>query len=391
MTLSLLFDHLDVTRRGVIWKTLLQQAMDESNSQMRFSAAATTFLQTDQLRNVEWNGHEIVSCFQTATSLAMLEAKESPSYTKEREVIIDVDHFKEALNRTYAFREYMRSVEGMDPARAAKDRRLRNDWFGRYGDLSLASRYKPFGPSANPMPVPPPGRMPPLPPGWVPRPPSARMPRPLPGRMPVPPRARMLASAAGQDAMQAGQISETVYDQPAMTVGLPPQLTLDVEMDLCSPDLNRVEWQGFKDAAPAASGELFRKTKFHAIDVLVGEPCIIFKLGSTQNKRRKSMPRNGATQNRMQSDNRLTEHAVSPRPAGEAPLPERIRINSLAIGKAFQSIHDEGRFNFQSPFLVFRPFRSLLHYEQEFRDWIARQEAIVKCESTSFVREETVI
>lgn len=350
MTLSLLVDHPDNTRRGVIWKTLLQQMKDESNSQTRFSAAATRFMQPDQLQSVELNGHEIGSCCQTVISLAMLDAKESPSYTKDTEVVIDVDHFKEALNRTHAFREYIRSVEGMDPARVAKERRLRNDWFGRREDPNLVSRYTPFGQA-----------------------PTA-----------VPPQATMPLPTSGQYSMQPGQFSATVSNQPAMTVGLHPPPTSDSEMGLCSPDLNRVEWQGFKDAAPAASGELFRKSKFHAIDVLVGEPSIIFKVGSTHNKKRKAILRDGATQNRMQSDNRLAGDAASSRPAGEAPLPERIRINSLAIGKAFQSIHDEGRFNFQRPFLMFRPFRSLLHYEQELRDWVARQEAIVKGKSTSF-------
>lgn len=355
ITLSLLVDHLDDTRRGLIWKALLQQVMDESNNQIQFSAAATNFLQTAQTQRVEWNGHEIVSCFQTATSLAMLEAKESPNYTEETAVTVDIDHFKEALNRTYAFRAYIQSVEGMDPARVAKERKLRNDWFGRRGDPTLASGYTPFG-----GPPPPP--------------------------MAMPPQATMPVSTSGPYALQARKFG-TVSSQPPMAVGLHPPVTSDTEMGLCSPDLNRVEWQDFKDAAPAASGELFRKSKFYAIDVLVGEPCIIFKVESNRNKKRKAMSRKDATQTRMQSDSRLVEHALTPRAAGEAPLPERIRINSLAIGKAFESIHDEGRFNFRSPFLVFRPFRSLLHYEQEFRDWIARQEAKVQCESGSFVRQ----
>lgn len=360
MTLSLFVDHLDDTRRGVVWKTLLRQATEESNNQIRFSAAATKFLQTDQIHSVDWNGHEIVSCFQTATSIAMLEAKESPSFAEDTAVIVDVDHFKEALNRTFAFRAYINSVEGVSDSMRAKTSRMRNDFFGGRSDPNLQSmRPAPFGPQHNP---------------------------PL-----MPPQPMMPLSRSGQYPAQAGQPSRIVTNKPATIAELHQPSTSDTEMGLCSPDLNRVEWQDFKDAAPAASGELFRKTKFHAIDVLVGEPCITFKVGSNRNKKRKAMPRNGASRTRTHPDNRLTECRVNPREAGEAPLPERIRINSLAIGKAFESIHDQGRFDFRRPFLVFRPFRSLSHYEQEFREWVARQEGTAKCGYTSCASNMTMI
>lgn len=353
MTLSLFVDHLNDTRRAVIWKTLLQQAIEQSNSQIRFGAAATKFLQTDQIHSVDWNGHEIVSCFQTATSLAMLEAKESPGYAPDTEVIVDVGHFKEALNRTYAFRAYIQSIDGVSNAARAKNIRTRNDGFAGRADPSLPSRPGPIGPQNTPGPK------------------LLSLQRPL--------------SRPDQRAVQVGRTSKTVPNKPARTPGtadLRPPSTSDTEMSLCIPDLNRVEWQDFKDAAPAASGELFRKAKFHAIDVLVGEPCIMFKGGSNRNKKQKAIPRNYAIHSRTDSDNRLTECAVNTRAAGEAPLPERIRINSLSIGKAFESIHDGPRFDFRRPFLVFRPFRSLLHYEQEFREWVVQQETGFKCKWT---------
>lgn len=332
MTLSLSVGHLNEIRRGVIWKTLLRQGLEGSNSQIQFSAAVTTFLQNDQIHSIDWNGHDIVSCFQTATSLALLEAKEDASYAKDTVVTVDVDHFKEALNRTYAFRAYLQSIDGLNDSQRAQQTRLRNDFAsGARADPNLPNSF---------------GH----------------------GHMP-PPHIRPMSTAHG--------IGMGTMTMPNKGSQLPIS---SAEMSLCNPSPNRVEWQEFKDSAEAANQELFRKTKFHAIDVLVGEPCIIFKAGSNHTTKRKALWRDGDTHGRPYPEDRRLECDVSTCAAGQVPLPERIRINSLAIRKAFESIHDEV-FDFGRPFLVFRPFRSLLHYEQDFREWILRQEAIVKCKT----------
>jgi hypothetical protein len=48
-------------------------------------------------------------------------------------------------------------------------------------------------------------------------------------------------------------------------------MTLDSDSGLCVPDLICVEWDAFQ---ATSSTELFQKMKFHAMDVLEGEPLM---------------------------------------------------------------------------------------------------------------------
>ncbi|TGJ80709.1 hypothetical protein E0Z10_g8054 [Xylaria hypoxylon] len=141
------------------------------------------------------------------------------------------------------------------------------------------------------------------------------------------------------------------------------------DSDLCIPELNWAEWDSFW-----AGGEqrLFRKTKFHAIDILKGKPLIKLRIDNQKRRKRqnltqKSISSDSTTTNVASQDKQLLD-ASEP---GNETLPERIRINSPAIIRAFAEIHEEPM---TRPFLVFRPFQSLLYYEQEFRDAINHQE-----------------
>ncbi|KAI1194337.1 hypothetical protein F5X97DRAFT_311338 [Nemania serpens] len=154
----------------------------------------------------------------------------------------------------------------------------------------------------------------------------------------------------------------------------PPVIWRSDYSDLCIPGLNRVEWDAFR----AASGtELFRKTKFHALDVLEGEPLIILHVDNKtrrnrQNWARRKPPSVSSVPNAAKQDEIAPKELVI---SGQAPLPERIRINSPAIIKAFTDISGK---EITSPFLLFRPFNSLLYHEHEFRDRITQQEHVVQ-------------
>ncbi|KAK0752939.1 hypothetical protein B0T18DRAFT_395667 [Schizothecium vesticola] len=127
--------------------------------------------------------------------------------------------------------------------------------------------------------------------------------------------------------------------------------------------LHQVGWDEFVRSREAKESSSF------AIDVLVGEPQITLS-NSKQKKRSGRVNPKG-----MQENN--------PPPAtvdGQGPLPERIRINSSHLIMILCRIHgsvlpsSEGA---KKPSLVLlRPFRILVHYEKEIRDWFSRLASI---------------
>ncbi|KAK8087784.1 hypothetical protein PG997_002745 [Apiospora hydei] len=139
---------------------------------------------------------------------------------------------------------------------------------------------------------------------------------------------------------------------------------------LCHPTLNCVHWDTFQ--AAGSRTELFRNTQFFAVDVLIGEPVIKLATDPKGRPKRKNLAQRSATlSTSIPRASTLQKMGSDGNPSAEASLPERIRINSPALIKAFSEIMEE---SFTGAFLVFRPFRSLLYYEQELRDWALQQE-----------------
>ncbi|KAK7968885.1 hypothetical protein PG988_007958 [Apiospora saccharicola] len=135
--------------------------------------------------------------------------------------------------------------------------------------------------------------------------------------------------------------------------------------NLCIPSLNFVGWDAFRAAGDTK--ELFRQKEYYAIDVLVGEPMIEMETyGNGQRRRNKAFY---ATEN--STDTTRYEDMTRYEDAGEAPLPERIRINSIFLTRIISYLT---KVEPSSEFLMFRPFRSLVYYEQEFRDHLAKWE-----------------
>ncbi len=302
--------------------------------------SATRFLHSSEARAVDLNGHEIDHCFKVAIALATAQAKRSEGNV----VIVKDSHFKEAMNVEHEFRQYMRSLSGYSIDKLTKRDKLRNDSF-------LQEReYPSLSDSDSSI------------------------------------SAHEDEEAEGDDSEISSSVSipkeQAKRSSADIPISIPKEqakslletsqrsVTLNSDSDLCIPDLNRAGWDAFR---AAGAKELFRKTKFYAIDVLEGEPLI--KLHIDNQKRRK---RQNLTQKGVSSESTITQAASQDRRApsalepGKAALPERIRINSPAIIRAFAEIHGDS--NISRPFLLFRPFRSLLYYEQEFRDMINQQE-----------------
>ena len=113
--------------------------------------------------------------------------------------------------------------------------------------------------------------------------------------------------------------------------------THPVECPPVRPELNYVDWDKFR----TCSGQRDR----FAIDVLGAEPQV--------------------TSRREGSETRQAE---------QAPLPERIRINSKPIMKVLGKICPSGLSPLDRPMILLRPFRILSYYEWEIRDWHSRLE-----------------
>lgn len=333
MTLAVLCEGLDQVKRRIIWDNLQEELVHERNHQIRLSASAKKFLDTDEIHNIDWTSHEIVNCFRTATALAESKARKFPDWEEGKEIIIEVEHLKEVLNMAYSFRAYIHSTHGQDFSRAAR---------AAPGQTPNATHghLRRYGP-------PPP-----------PRPPSPT----------APPFLSLPRGGVVQAMGQGSAVKPLKSNQPPITV--------DSDTDVCISDLNRVEWEQFR---AAGSGGLFRNSKFYAIDMLLGEPLVKLKVLNMDRKIPKPMTQTGVLKDTQHNSKNQERQAEDPLPSYQSFLPERIRINSPAIANAFRYIHRERSLSdFRVPFLIFRPFRSLVYYEPEFREWVARQEAILQ-------------
>ncbi|KAK8875058.1 P-loop containing nucleoside triphosphate hydrolase protein [Apiospora arundinis] len=363
-------EKFDFVGRRKIWHAL-EERFCSKDERIILSRSATTFM-LHSAPQIEFNGHEMNQCFKTAIALATSVPRQQDSEDGDI-VTIETEHLKEAMNLIYEFRQYIASIHGDEAARALKWE-FRNDNF-EYGNRAQF-----------------PGRLPPLPPplGF----PGART------HYPVPPQMRQYADTdrsfgdrpsspppKSQDphrdashSNNSGDSSPCSDDDASAKSKMRPDpspklraksskkaprpLTSGDDWNLCIPELNFVRWDDFQTAA-FNSPKLFRKKEFHAVDVLVGEPMVRMESVSTTRRRRNMTPRSASP----------VGETVADVDADEAPLPERIRINSPALFRAITDINIAKRC--PGPVLLFRPFRILVYYEQDLREWATKQEKLI--------------
>jgi hypothetical protein len=129
------------------------------------------------------------------------------------------------------------------------------------------------------------------------------------------------------------------------------------------PQLNYVTWEAFQAC--------LEQEESSAIDVLVGEPKSIAELDSFWR---------GGSLGIKETNAPITMSGVGCRIEGMAsitgrePLPERIRINSKPIIRILSKIHQSNISPRGEPVIFFRPFKVLVFYQKEIREWVARLE-----------------
>ncbi|KAI0544995.1 hypothetical protein F4679DRAFT_562689 [Xylaria curta] len=310
ISLDVSVPELDDEKRKSIWVALEKKI--EAEEKIRLHKNATKFLESPDAQIVNWHAHEITRCFKIAVALAAKHA----IHSQETVVIVEDDHFKEAMNIVHWSRRFTAATqpEVRDPYRRPRIRTgarpLRNFESDTSDDL-LHRR--------------------------------TLLPPRLPRRSPD---------------MDDNDVSDAQSET-----------NRQVDSGLCIPDLNRIEWDAFRSAGER---ELFRKTSYHAIDILKGEPLITLRNNNQRRPKRQDFAPKKLTPSTtiLGAANQDGQKPKASEPS-KTTLPERIRINSPAIIKAFSEICGE---DISQSSLLFRPFRSLIYYEQGFRDLINREE-----------------
>ncbi|KAI0105436.1 hypothetical protein GGR51DRAFT_560282 [Nemania sp. FL0031] len=315
ISLSVFLPNLNLNAQDSIWLGL-ERSLDAKEG-IQLHRNAIKFIHSPDAQQVEWNGHEINYCFKLAVALARAQAKQR----RDDLVMVEDGHLKEAMNIVYNFRQYMTELFRGNADTVAERA------FERSSSFPEEHRHIALRRSPGPPP-------------------------------------------SSTSFEESSDPVEYVADQttPSSEAVRRP-VTLSSDSDLCIPDLNWAKWDEFR---AAGRKDLFSKTKFHAIDVLEGEPLIVFQIDNqTRRKRQYLAPKHmfsGSAVANAASQDGDTPNIIE---TSKITLPERIRINSPAIIRAFAEIHGK---SIPGPFLLFRPFRSLLYYEQEFQDVINQQE-----------------
>ncbi|KAL7907756.1 hypothetical protein GGI35DRAFT_454729 [Trichoderma velutinum] len=200
----------------------------------------------------------------------------------------------------------------------------------------------------------------------IPRlPTSPRGPSPSPSNSLLP---QESASLEAEDKVEQGRLEELLQNYSRPKLNKVEQGGSDELLQNYSiPKLNRVEWKLFK-AIPGVYRRDRDISKYHAIDVLVGDPDISFEsMSRIFNLRRGKHSVRG-----LQHKVPLTQK--KPPSSDQAPVAERIRIHSLHIIKILEKIHGESLISGknETPILMIRPFRTLVYYgdqiQQKFQE-----------------------
>ncbi|KAF5976377.1 TOB3 (member of AAA-ATPase family) [Fusarium coicis] len=170
------------------------------------------------------------------------------------------------------------------------------------------------------------------------------------------------AREAERQAVQAWRLAHPgqEYQAPQSKTG-PPSTSI----------LNRVPWAAFQESL-----ELADQSSRFAIDVLVGEPDVKVTHPGLRYRTREAarygldnrVDTTGPAANSSATANvrKPTGRTMS---RGQRPLPERIRINSIAILRILSKVFQEEISTNFKPVLMMRPFRGLIWYKDEIRKW----------------------
>ncbi|KAK4169596.1 hypothetical protein QBC43DRAFT_354874 [Cladorrhinum sp. PSN259] len=174
-----------------------------------------------------------------------------------------------------------------------------------------------------------------------------------------------------QQAAQSAPDGQPTTDAADMTSSAPPgtdqtELPTDGNSAVPVPDipvekakLNHVTWEDWRLCHLKPNGYSC------ALDVLDGEPDVSFERPAYYNywQPAKTVKAAAAAKQRLKIVPKTNPDIVP----GQAPIAERIRINSKHILRILSKIHDENISKHDSPLVMIRPFKGLNYYDKAIR------------------------
>ncbi|KAF3901609.1 hypothetical protein ABW21_db0205046 [Orbilia brochopaga] len=166
-------------------------------------------------------------------------------------------------------------------------------------------------------------------------------------------------SPAGQDVTNASTVEKQPESQAANALPPPPKHAISL--------LSRVSWDMFKVIQRKAEHEC------HAIEILVGEPDIrltsmthwLLEEGPHRLKKGRKLPERKPPTSAAVASKKTVDGTQVP---GQAPVAERIRINSTHIIKILEKIHGTALASSDGvPVVMIRPFRALVYYSDQIQ------------------------
>ncbi|KAK1919974.1 hypothetical protein P3342_002269 [Pyrenophora teres f. teres] len=126
--LSLGYEWLSDEARVKIWDKFFKKLDDDhkrGGRRINYEYHAKSYVKSQEVQALRWNGREIRNAFQTAVALALFDAKQNNS---EEPPEVTENHLKQVVSMSSAFKKYMAAVNsGMDDSTLAQKHGNRDD------------------------------------------------------------------------------------------------------------------------------------------------------------------------------------------------------------------------------------------------------------------------
>ncbi|KAK7424337.1 hypothetical protein QQX98_000605 [Neonectria punicea] len=113
--------------RDRLWDAFFEKLEEDRETTMRITQSAKDYVQSKELRALEWNGREIRNAFQVAVALAEAHSQKD----KEGRVLIKSDHIKATVQMSREFRDYLVKLHKGDLSKRASLLGNRYDAYGK--------------------------------------------------------------------------------------------------------------------------------------------------------------------------------------------------------------------------------------------------------------------
>ncbi|KAK2018532.1 P-loop containing nucleoside triphosphate hydrolase protein [Colletotrichum eremochloae] len=112
--------------RHRVWDSFFEKLEEDRETTMRIMQSTKDYIQSEDLRSLEWNGREIRNAFQVAVALAEARADRDG----KGRVLIKPEHIKASVQMSKEFKQYVTKIYKQDPSKVAAAMGNRYDAYG---------------------------------------------------------------------------------------------------------------------------------------------------------------------------------------------------------------------------------------------------------------------